>query len=416
MRETLLRNRDFAYFLSAQLISQLGDWIHWVTILAFVYESTHSGMAMASVSIALTATRIAAAPAAGVMADRYNRKAIMVSADFLQAACVSLFLLNAILTRMYAILTVTVCVSVLSSIYEPTKKAVLPMIIQKNELLRANSLMESVMNALWVLGPVTGGGLITILGFKWGFFINACSFLVSGALTLGMRMGMQVQPQAEDLTHVEEKGFVQEVVTGLKYIRKNEIVFILFVSTFTAMLGGGSVNALMATLPHDVYHFSTGVGYALLLSAAGAGWVLGSLFLFGYASRIRQLGRRLGFWVITGILSGLTVIFVVNTPVFSIGCVVWFSHGLFNCIRDIIETTIVQETVHEEVMGRVFSTQGLLVELASIVSMALGGILYSMHGIGVVFTYAGSMEAFSAVMGFFFLYRVVSQKGGQRQK
>ncbi len=157
-------------------------------------------------------------------------------------------------------------------------------------------------------------------------------------------------------------------------------MFTLFVSAFIMMLGGGSVNALTAALPHDVYSFSTKMGYALLLSSIGAGWVLGSLFLLGHANRIQRLNRKVVFWLITGIFSGLTIVLVVNTAVFLVGCVIWFSHGVFNCIRDVIETTIVQETVDEGIMGRVFSVQGLLIELASIISMGIGGVLYNIYG------------------------------------
>lgn len=358
---------------------------------------------MASVSIALTITRIAAAPVAGVIADRYNRKMIMVSTDLLQAFFISLFLFDAVLTRMSAILSIVVCVSVLSSIYQPTRNCVIPMIIKKEEILKANSLMETVMNALWVLGPVTGGGLIALFGFKFGFLFNAITFFASGMLTLGIQLApVQKEPQKP-----EESNFVKEVTTGLHYIKKNNVVFILFVSAFILMLGGGSVNALMAALPHDVYNFSTKMGYALLLSFTGVGWVLGSLLLFGYANRIQRLNRKVVFWFVTGIFSGLTIVLVVNTAVFFIGCVIWFSHGVFNCIRDVIETTIVQETVDEDIMGRVFSVQGLLIELASIISMGIGGVLYNMYGIKLVFTYAGFMEVFSAVVGFFFLYKVI---------
>ncbi|MGD2072584.1 MAG: hypothetical protein PVG65_03755 [Candidatus Thorarchaeota archaeon] len=65
MKGKMLKNKNFFYFLSSQAISQLGDWIHWVPLLAFVYESTKSGNAIARVSIALTVTRIVFAPIAG---------------------------------------------------------------------------------------------------------------------------------------------------------------------------------------------------------------------------------------------------------------------------------------------------------------------------------------------------------------
>lgn len=403
MKETLLKNRNFAYFLSAQAISQLGDWIHWVTILSFVYESTRSGIAMASVSVALTVTRIATAPFAGVIADRYDRKMIMISTDFLQAVFVSLFLFDVVLKSMQALLLIVVCVSILSSVYEPTKRCVVPMIMKKEEILKANSLMQTVMNALWVFGPVAGGGLIALFGFKCGFLFNALTFLISGLLTVGI----QLRPLQEESREQPEKNFMKELKTGLKYIRWNHIVFTLFASAFIQMLGGGSVNALMAALPNDVYKFSTRIGYALLLSFTGTGWVLGSFFLFGYAKKMQRLDRKLWFWFITGICSGLTIVLVVNTPLFFIGCMIWFFHGVFNCVRDVIETTVVQETVSDEVMGRVFSVQGLLIELASITSMSIGGFLYSSYGIKVVFSYAGFMEVLSVFIGFFFLYRVI---------
>ncbi|MGD2072582.1 MAG: hypothetical protein PVG65_03745 [Candidatus Thorarchaeota archaeon] len=187
-------------------------------------------------------------------------------------------------------------------------------------------------------------------------------------------------------------------------------MFILLVSAFILMLGGGSVNALMAALPNDVYGFSTRIGYALLLSFTGVGWILGSLFLFGYAKKIRHLNKKLLFWFITGLCSGITIVLVVHTTIFFIGCMIWLSHGVFNCIRDVIETTVVQETVKEEILGRVFSIQGLLIELASIISMSIGGVLYSIYGIELVFNFVGFMEISSAVIGFIFLYKYIRIK------
>jgi MFS family permease len=99
------------------------------------------------------------------------------------------------------------CVSILSSIYEPTKRSIIPMIVKKEEILKANSLIETVMNALWVLGPVTGGGLITILGFIFGFLANACTFLISGFLTLGIHLN----PVHESY----HRNFIKEIAEGL---------------------------------------------------------------------------------------------------------------------------------------------------------------------------------------------------------
>ena len=400
MKEPLFKNRSFIYFLSAQSISQLGDWIHWVTILAFVYDSTHSGLALASVPITLTITRIAVAPFAGVLVDRYNRKKIMIVTNIGQALLVCLFLFDAVLRSLAAIILVTMSVSILSSIHEPTKQCVIPMIVKKEDMLKANSLMQAIMNSLWVFGPIMGGGLIVIFGFKFGFLFNAITFLVSGLLIQGVKLGVRQEKQCS-------MNFIKEMRVGVTYVRKNRIASVLIISTFIVMLGGGSVNALMASLPNDVYHVSTKIGYAVLLSFTGIGWVVGSYVLARYAKKVEYKKTKFSLWFIAGTMSGLTVLLVVQTDLFLVGCMAWLSHGIFNSTRDILETTIIQETVSEEFMGRIFAFQGLLIEVASIISISIGGILLTLAGIKTVFSFAGIMEIISVVFGFFLLYKFV---------
>lgn len=387
----LRENKNFLYFLGAQGVSQMGDWVHWVTILSLVYTSTKSGLAIASIPIVLSGTRFLLSSFAGVITDRFNRKSLMIVTNFGQGFLVLLLIFSLSLdglTQISYILFLTFLISFLSTLHEPTKKSIIPMIVKKREILKANSVLQSLMNSIWILGPLLGGGLITFLGYEAGFVFNSLTFFVSLIFILPLKLPSNINNSPSP--------FLEEFKQGFGYLKKKKLVLLLTLSTFIMMLGAGGVNALMAAVPKDLYNFTTGMGYSLFLSAVGIGWVFGSSLLVKFSNKIRSKETKVKIWFLSRIISGATIIGVVYAGGFQLAALIWLAHGVFNSFHDSIEDTLIQETVKKKITGRIFGIKGTLEESASIISMAICGLIYEIYNVVASFTYSGSLEIFSA--------------------
>lgn len=387
--------------MSAQVISQVGDWVQWVTVLVYIYETTHSGMALSSVFIAMTVTRVVMSPLAGAIVDRVDRRKAMIYTSFGQGilVCVLFGLLRADLLGLSALLVLVTAISILSTVYEPTKRAVIPMIVAKDEILAANSMMEVFMNAVWVLGPVTGGGIVTLAGFGAGFILNAFTFFASGSLICLIRLEYKT-----DGTSLQSKTILRDIKEGFHYIRVQPVVLSLILADFIMMFGAGAVNSQTPSLPQEVYHIGAEIGYPFLLSTVGIGWVVGSLVLVRMSPSLKGTQTKFLLWIFSRAGGGITIILIAHLTNFYFGCCIWFVHGVLNSFHDTVGTTVVQETCDPKFLGRVFSTAGLLMETASLISISLGGILHDVYGIVLVYNYAGSVEIVSILTALIILY------------
>lgn len=360
----LKENRDFRNFWLGQVVSQVGDRVHTLAVIWLVYSWTRSGTALGLVLIAATLPSVLVAPWAGYIADRFDRKRIVIAADLVRSALVlALALLaRADLLDMTGLVVMTALISLASSFFNPATLAMLPAIVPATELSRANAISQLSANASGALGFLAGSGLIALIGVPAAFLCNAGSFILSALLIASIAWQRAERPHAA--------AFRTDLAEGWTAVRGNPMVSRLLAPLVVVNFLFSSLSVLMPVFGEGVFRAgSSGVG--LLLASYTGGMFLAALLLSSFRPAA-SIGRLVtasllavgGSFLVMGLFPGLPL-FV--GALLLIGCAL---NGVNICL-----ITLFQRVVPEEVRGKFFSLLTAVSLSAQPISFGLTGWL-----------------------------------------
>ena len=180
----VLKNRNFFFLWLGQIISQLGDRLDQMALIAFVYlRAPGSTLEIAKILSFTIIPVFLIGPLAGVYVDRWDRRRTMYICDFLRAILVLTIPLFLFYTKtMFPIYLIIFIVFSIGRFFVPAKLSIIPDLVEKKDLLMANSLVNITGMIAAILGFGISGVLVEWLGAKSGFYLDALSFLVSGVL------------------------------------------------------------------------------------------------------------------------------------------------------------------------------------------------------------------------------------------
>ncbi|MGB9635809.1 MAG: MFS transporter [Thermoplasmata archaeon] len=386
----LLKNKDFLKLLIAQGVSDFGDGVAFLGFIMVVLYR-HSGTAVETSLIFICASLpvLIVGPFAGVFVDRWNRKHTMIVSDILRAAavCILIFVEN-----LWGIYFVVFIVSTLSRFFYPARGAIIPNIVGKENVHRANGISQAVMYAMSVFSPSASGVLIGLLGVKSVFVLDAISFLFSGMIVFSLRY-------REDSVSAKPgsvSGVLMEMKTGVKLIQKTPQVRYILLSFSVILLFAGPVNVLYLMFLRDVMKLDiVWVGY--LESVFGLGAVCGGIILSLLPKSTRNADILVG-----GTFSGLVIAFLVFFPKLLIVTIGLFLVGCLIVFINVPPTAIVQKTIADRARGKVLSVMNALFQMMNMVSMILVSIALSIVDIRHILIIGGLLLT---VLGIFFFSR-----------
>ena len=178
----VLRHRDLRLLLAGQAVSQAGDWLYNVALIVYVLDATGSAAWVAAVELAHLVPWIVMSPVGGLMADRFDRRRLLIAGDLVQVvtmlALASLAAAGGSPAAAVAIALVAALTQVAQS---PSLQASIPALVDERGLASVNALMSAIMNFAIVVGPAIGAVLLILGSPAAAFAVNAISFLVSAA-------------------------------------------------------------------------------------------------------------------------------------------------------------------------------------------------------------------------------------------
>jgi MFS family permease len=266
---SLLRtNRDFRRLYVASLISLGGDWFLVVALFGLALELTSSAVSVAILIAAQELPFFLMSPVGGLLADRLNRKWLMVVCDAARAAlCVGFLLVHdeGTMWVAYALLAV---ISSFSAVFDPASSAAFPNLVEPRDLGPANALFGSLWGTMLAVGAALGGIVAAALGRDTAFLIDAGTFAVSGLLIAGIR-----RPFAEERTEEPDTNVARATIETARYARRDHRVLALLGVKAGFGLAAG-VLVLISVLARN--EFDAGdVGIGILMSARGVGALIG---------------------------------------------------------------------------------------------------------------------------------------------
>jgi MFS family permease len=367
----------------AHATSRAGDAFNTVALVVLVFGLTGSGAGVAATVVFEVLPVICLGPIAGVVADRYPRRSVMIAADVLRAVLVGvLAVAHGSVVLAYG---VAFGVSVGSIAFNPAASSLVPDIVDKDELVDANtSLWTVAVTAQIILAPLAGA-LIAWAGVGVAFALNASSYAMSALLLRGVAAPARPASLVVGGWRAAREGVA--VVRGSRLLRRLAIVQVL------ASLSAGATSGLLVVLAVESLDVGPS-GFGVLLACIGAGAALGPLVL---RRHVRAGDRRwlFGPYALRGAVD-LTLA-TVRSPV-AAGTALGL-YGVGTSTGMISYQSTLQTAVPTEVRGRAFALYDVLWNVARLISLGLGGLLADAVSIRSVYLGGGVLLLLAAAIG-----------------
>jgi len=352
----------------ASLISLTGDWFNTIASMMIVNRYTETDLAISWILIARTLPRFLLGPLAGVFADRFNRKTIMVISDLMRAGIVLSFLFVDRPERVWLIYVLTTMQFVLASFFEPASSALMPGLVgTKQELVTANVLMSITWSSMLAIGAALGGVFAGIFGADAALIMDAATFLLSAALVF------QIPYKHIGALPGEQKSGYRDMLEGFSYVVQRPHVLVLtLIKTFGQI---GSSDILIAVFAEQYFPYGQegALSLGVMFGAAGLGALIGPLIANRYTKGDHQALRKAiqyGYLLIP--MGWALVAWSPNLLVVSLGIMVRLMGSSINWTYS---NVLIQTEVPDRFLGRVFALDLGMFTLASSTSVFLTGYL-----------------------------------------
>jgi MFS family permease len=382
----LLRDtRGFGLLALATLASGLGTWLAFVALTVDVFDRTDSATWVSALFIADFLPSIVIGIAAGTLVDRLPRRGLMIASDLVRAAvfCALPFANDAAL-----IVVLAAVAGFATGFFRPAVYAGLPNLVPDRELANANSVLQTLENAAWAVGPILGGVLVSATGPDVAYWINAATFLVSAAF-LSRIPGRLLQAAA-----AAGHGYWRDLTDGFALIGGSRALLTVLAAWNVVMLATAGVNVSEVVLAKEA--FSAGdFGYGLLVGATGVGLAVGSLLAGSFLER-RALASLYGAAI--GIVAIGMAAAAASPNVWVAALFVAFL-GAGNGAAVVCNALLIQRGAPDELRGRAFTVLMSSNYAVLGVGMLAAGPLTDAAGPRTVWAVAGVLSAAAAVIG-----------------
>ncbi len=386
--DLLRRNGDFRRVFLSSLVTSGGDWFALIPLLALLQDLTHSGLAGGLVLAADTAVFALLSPYAGTLADRLDRRRIMVVSE---AACAGLALLLLAVdsrgTVWVAVLTIG-GIAGAKAFATPAAAAATPNLVAPGDLALANVMNGVAWGAMLAVGAALGGIATALFGTSTCFVIDAVSFVLSAVLVARSRVPFQRPRESAD-----HPGFRDALHEAVMFARSDRAVLaLLAVKPGVAFSNGALV--LFPLLAVDVFHAGA-AGVGLLYAARGLGALVGPLLL----GRRGRDGAAM-WWVLAGGITSCGLLYVATAaaPAFWLAVLLVAVAHLGGGANWTVSTYGLQKRVPDRVLGRVSSADFMIVTLVIALNQVVAGLLSAAVGTRLLVGAFGGASVLYAVV------------------
>lgn len=423
---TTLRQRNFALLWLGGLISQTGDWLLFIGLPVSVYLLTGSALATSILGMAGLVPGLLIGSVAGVFVDRWDCRLTMLIANLLLAVgLLPLFLVHdkGSLWMMYLALFFE---AIVSRFVAPAESALIPRLVNKEQLVIANSLNSVSSNISRLAGAALGGILLGLLGLHMTVLLDFLSFLFVVVMLWLIRVPEQTRVRSDlavDELSPEKSSSIlaawerlgHEWLEGLRLICGQPPLVVLFVMFAAMNLGEGVFSVMLVIFVRQVLN-SGAVVYGALLSIQTIGGLLGGLLIGQFGKRIAP--ARL-IWVCCCIF-GLIDLLIIDLPLFIHG--VGFVGLLFLLVGipgvgfSVGMQTLLQTIVENRFLGRVSGALLAVCSLMALIGTICAGALGDRLGSVLLLNIQGSVYVLSGVLALLTLSRMLAKRAQALQK
>jgi len=368
----VLRNRDFSKLWLGQLISNVGSSVGSLALLFYAFALTGSELAMAGLAMMQILPMVLFSGLIGVYIDRWDRKKVMIAADIVRAVATFLY---PFVTMFPSFLPPLTWLYILAFVYAtsnafffPARSASIPRLVDREDLMTANSLSQMTFQLVSLIFTPLGGALMAIVAPDYfiGFLIDALTFIASGFVLVTIKSSL-VPERVPDV----ERSYVREMRDAVGIIRRSAIISFLLVIFTALMLLGGMLNAIIVPFFQGELAFDEFL-FSLIMSGSAVSGVIAAAILGQKSSIKRPFYLMMLAMVIVGVT--MSLLSFVPSGDFIPALLLMSVVGAVNVAIGVPNAAIMQEIVEDKMRGKVFSFQSVMINTAQLTGMAIAGV------------------------------------------
>lgn len=396
--ELITSNSKFRRLWLASVISMLGEWFNTIALFLLIFKYTDSEFLL---GILFTVRMLCFAllqPISGLLADRLNRKHIMLWSNLLQVFLALGFLAVDGPEDIPWMLGLSGVMMLLHGAYVTAERAALPNIVSKEDLPTANALDAASWSTALCLGAMLGGIVVELFGTDAAFIIDAFTFLLGAILLIPLTIPQTID---NDLRGPLLSTAYANIKKGwIRISKEARLLRIVFAKASWNIAGGGLAGVFLVVAGSNVDGFGVALGFGLFFFARGIGTGTGPILARKFLTDQEKWPTLIGVLVM---ISGFFYFFVGLTLGMNVWLTVFFvmlAHSASGA-NWVLSTILTQMWVEDEIRGRVFSMDMLIMSLAFSASSASAGYLLEMD----YFTLQHGFQIFALLMiasGFIF--------------
>ena len=377
-----LRVKDFRRLSAAFALSRAGDQIFSIALIVYVLERTGSATWVAALMVVRLLPIVVVGPVAGVVADRFPRRRLMVATDLVRLVLmVGLVILVAGDAPLVVIIGVTVVAGVAGTPYLPSFTASLPRVVDERNLAGANAVVSVLDYLATIVGPALGAVVAATWGLEAALVVNAASFALSALLLMTVRGQVDARLAGEDadVTHdgadgaegaesaaAAWQGMGHELADGVRAVTSDPVLRVMTAAIVLSTLAFGFELVYMVFVSRDLLGTgASGVGW--LDAAVGVGGVVGALFVSRLADTRRP--RSVLAWVSLLSILPMAALAWVSSPAVAYGLLL--VEGAAGVALDVVVITTMQRSVRDELLARADA----LISSVAVAATMVGGLL-----------------------------------------
>ena len=378
--EFFLSNNKFRRLWAASVISLLGEWFNTIALFFLILEYSGSEFLLGilfSVRMALFAI---SQPINGLLADRISRKKLMLWANIFQIFLALSFLLVDGEEDMWWLISVSGLMMLLHGVYVTAERAALPNIVEEDDLITANAIDSASWSTALCIGAMLGGVTVSLWGTDVAFLIDSYTFLLSSMLLIPLFFEQKIDSSVKGPIF---KTALSNIKVGWSRIyHDKKLLRIVFAKSSWNLAGAGLAGVFLVLAGADLTGYGAAFGFGLFFFARGIGTGIGPLIARAIFKDKSKWPSLIGILVsISGVfylLVGLTL--DIYLPL-TVGLII-LAHSASGG-NWVLSTVLTQTWVEDEVRGRVFSIDMLILGGTAAISTTIAGFLVEFYDLSL---------------------------------
>jgi MFS family permease len=395
--QLLRSNRNYRSLWLASVISMLGEWFNTIALFFLILEYTGSEFLLGFLFTVRMISFAVFQPFIGLLADRYNRKTMMMATNIVQVFLALGFILVDSASDMWWMIALSGLMMLLHGAYMTAERAAIPNVVSPEHLTTANALDAASWSTALCIGALLGGIVVSQWGADAAFIIDSATFAIGALLLIPVKIEQNVEEEMK--TPLFKTAFTNIKRGWLRVYTESRLLRIVFAKSSWNIAGGALAGVFLVLLGAETDGYGAAMGFGIFFFARGVGTGLGPIIARNVLKDESKWPGLIGKLVIVSGTFYILVSLTLDISLLLTIVLILLAHAASGA-NWVLSTILTQRWVEDEMRGRVFSIDMLFMSIAFSISTSVAGYLVEHHNLGIAdgILFFGSMMVLSGIL------------------